>query len=206
MAQTFLSYKKNIDVGTLKTLSELLFSLLLFSFPVFLFFVCGELFHESFNAFWSTYGWGASNNTSMLPISDFHWQVTRQPRTPRSCEREVFIWLHLLPRSRRARGWVGRITALQAPLAFPEPLERASWAVRTQNSLLAGLARRTASCEALAWLSSHCAAVRLQPTDRAGVLISHLSYFFSFWVETRSGLPLLAESHLTPSCSLQACW
>lgn len=51
MAQTFLSYKKNIDVGTLKTLSELLFSLLLFSFPVFLFFVCGELFHESFNAF-----------------------------------------------------------------------------------------------------------------------------------------------------------
>lgn len=146
MTQTFLSYKKNIDAGTQKTLSELLFSLLLFSFPVFLFFVCGECFHESFNAFWSTYGWGASNNTSMLPISNFYQQVTRQLWPPRSCERDVFIRTLFPPKERNnMRDWVGRKIALQSPPAFSRPLERASWVMHIVKDLLAGFARRKTS-------------------------------------------------------------
>lgn len=138
-----MAYKRNIDAGTLKTSSELLFSLLLFSFPVFLFFLYGECFHETFNPFWSTYRWGASNNTSMLPISDFY-QVTRQLRPLRSCGREMSSSVLCIKQNwERAQYQVGRNMAIPTPLSFLRLLERALWEWHTLNDFLTVFARKT---------------------------------------------------------------
>lgn len=47
--------------------------------------------------------------------------------------------------------WVGRKIALQSPLAFSRPLERASWVMHTVNDLLAVFARRKTSLLCSMW-------------------------------------------------------
>lgn len=115
--------------------------------------------------------------------------------------------LCFLRRRGRTWDWVGRKIALQIPLAFSRPLERASRVVRTLNDLLAGFARRKTS-----FLWSTCTDVITrcfcQPPANTQSRCHNFLFQSNFpsQVETRSWLPLLADPHLASRCSLQKCW
>lgn len=195
-----MSYKKYIDAGTRKTSSELLFSLLLFSFPVFLFFLCGECFHETLNAFWSTYGWGASNSTSILPISDFHQQVTRQPWPLRSCERDViFSPLHH-PKLRKSTRLGGEKYGNSNSSRIFKAAWKTLWEWHTLNDLLAGFARKTILF--VKRLCQHHHKI-LQPIHKADAIFFHFSQFSLHRWKTEASCPVVPPDWAPPCLMLQ---